>query len=155
MANIGIYGGTFNPPHLGHVLAAKAAKEALGLDKVLLVPDAEPPHKALPEGSPTPQQRVELTRLAAQDEPWLEVSEVELGRPGKSYTSDTLRALSERYPGDTLYLLMGTDMFLSLHTWHEPDVICRLAVIVGMHREADKDGAMEQQKSLLEERFGA
>ena len=155
MANIGIYGGTFNPPHLGHVLAAKAAKEALGLDKVLLVPDAEPPHKALPEGSPTPVQRVEMARLATQDEPWLEVSEMELGRPGKSYTSDTLRALAEQYPGDTLYLLMGTDMFLSLHTWHEPDVICRLAVIVGMHREEDKDGAMELQKSLLEERFGA
>ena len=155
MANIGIYGGTFNPPHLGHVLAAKAAKEALGLNKVLLVPDAEPPHKALPEGSPTPVQRVEMARLATQDEPWLEVSEMELGRPGKSYTSDTLRALAEQYSNDTLYLLMGTDMFLSLHTWHEPDVICHLAVIVGMHREEDKDGTMEQQKSLLEERFGA
>ena len=74
MANIGIYGGTFNPPHLGHVLAAKAAKEALGLDRVLLVPDAQPPHKALPAGSPTPQQRVELVRLASYAEPWLEVS---------------------------------------------------------------------------------
>lgn len=99
-------------------------------------------------------QRVEMARLATQDEPWLEVSEMELGRPGKSYTSDTLRALAEQYPNDTLYLLMGTDMFLSLHTWHEPDVICHLAVIVGMHREEDKDGTMEQQKSLLEERFG-
>ena len=155
MAKIGIYGGTFNPPHLGHVLAARAAKEALGLDRVLLVPDAQPPHKALPEGSPTPRQRVELTRLAAQDEPWLEVSEIELDRPGKSYTSDTLRVLSQRYPGDTLYLLMGTDMFLSLHTWHEPEVICRLAVIVGMNRETDPTGAMEQQKALLEDRFGA
>ena len=66
MAKIGIYGGTFNPPHLGHVLAAKAAKEALGLDKVLLVPDAQPPHKALPEGSPSPEQRVEMARLAAE-----------------------------------------------------------------------------------------
>ena len=154
MAKIGIYGGTFNPPHLGHVLAAKTAKEALGLDKVLLVPDAQPPHKALPEGSPTPGQRVEMARLAAEAEPWLEVSEMELWRPGKSYTSDTIRELSEKYPNDTLYLLMGTDMFLSLHTWHEPEVICRLAVIVGMHREPDKDGAMEQQKILLEERFG-
>ena len=121
MAKIGIYGGTFNPPHLGHVLAAKAAKEALGLDKVLLVPDAQPPHKALPEGSPSPEQRVEMARLAAEGEPWLEVSALELSRPGKSYTSDTLRALSGKYPGDTLYLLMGTDMFLSLHTWHEPE----------------------------------
>ena len=96
-----------------------------------------------------------MARLAAEGEPWLEVSALELSRPGKSYTSDTLRALSGKYPGDTLYLLMGTDMFLSLHTWHEPEVICSLAVIVGMHREEDKDGAMEQQKGLLEERFGA
>ena len=155
MANIGIYGGTFNPPHLGHVLAARAAKEALGLDKVLLVPDAQPPHKALPEGSPIPAQRVEMTRLAVRDEPWLEVSELELSRPGKSYTSDTLRLLSGQYPNDTLYLLMGTDMFLSLHTWHEPEVICGLAVIVGMNREEDRGGAMAQQKALLEERFGA
>lgn len=155
MANIGIYGGTFNPPHLGHVLAARAAKEALGLDKVLLVPDAQPPHKALPEGSPIPAQRVEMTRLAVRDEPWLEVSELELSRPGKSYTSDTLRLVSGQYPNDTLYLLMGTDMFLSLHTWHEPEVICGLAVIVGMNREEDRGGAMAQQKALLEERFGA
>ena len=155
MANIGIYGGTFNPPHLGHVLAAKAAKEALGLDRVLLVPDAQPPHKALPAGSPTPQQRVELVRLASYAEPWLEVSEVELGRPGKSYTSDTLRLLSEQYSGDTLYLLMGTDMFLSLHTWHEPEVICKLACIVGMNRETAPDGSMEEQKGRLEELFDA
>ena len=88
MAKIGIYGGTFNPPHLGHVLAAKAAKEALGLDKILLVPDAQPPHKALPEGSPAPEQRMEMVRLATEGETWLEVSEVELSRPGKSYTSE-------------------------------------------------------------------
>ena len=141
MAKIGIYGGTFNPPHLGHVLAARAAKASLGLDQVLLIPDGQPPHKELPEGSPTPEQRLEMTRLAAETEPWLKACSIEFGRPGKSYTSDTLRELKRQYPDDTLYLLMGTDMFLSLHTWHEPQVICQHSVIVGFRRqEAVKPG---------------
>lgn len=155
MAKIGIYGGTFNPPHLGHIAAARAAKEALGLDRVLLVPDGQPPHKDLPEGSPSPEQRLRLTALAAEQEPWLEACGIELDRPGKSYTSDTLRALKARYPEDQLYLLMGTDMFLSLHTWHEPEVICALAAIVGFRREDDPEGEMQQQKQLLEQHFGA
>ena len=155
MAKIGIYGGTFNPPHLGHVLAARAAKEALGLDQVLLIPDAQPPHKELPDGSPTPEQRLDMVRLAAQTEPWLSACSIELSRPGKSYTSDTLRALKARYPDDTLYLLMGTDMFLSLHTWHEPQVICSSSVIVGFRRQEDPEGEMEDQKKNLEASFDA
>lgn len=155
MAKIGIYGGTFNPPHLGHIAAAAAAKEALGLQQVLLIPDGQPPHKKLPEGSPTPEQRLELTQLAAQDWDWLQVSALELQREGKSYTSDTLRALKKLYPGDELYLLMGTDMFLTLHSWHEPEVICRLATITGFHRKADPEGQMLEQKRRLETAYGA
>lgn len=155
MAKIGIYGGTFNPPHLGHVLAARAAKASLGLDQVLLIPDGQPPHKELPEGSPTPEQRLEMTRLAAETEPWLKACSIEFGRPGKSYTSDTLRELKRQYPDDTLYLLMGTDMFLSLHTWHEPQVICQHSVIVGFRRQEDPEDEMEAQKKNLEASFGA
>ena len=155
MAKIGIYGGTCNPPHLGHVLAARAAKASLGLDQVLLIPDGQPPHKELPEGSPTPEQRLEMTRLAAETEPWLKACGIEFGRPGKSYTSDTLRELKRQYPDDTLYLLMGTDMFLSLHTWHEPQVICQHSVIVGFRRQEDPEGEMEAQKKNLEASFGA
>ena len=89
---IGIYGGTFNPPHLGHVTAARAVTELLKLDKLLLIPAGLPPHKDLPAGSPTPDQRLELTRLAA-DQTGLagkvEVLDLEVHREGKSYTSDT------------------------------------------------------------------
>lgn len=154
MAKIGVFGGTFNPPHLGHVLAAKAAKEALGLSRVLLIPDGEPPHKRLPAGSPPPEVRLRLTETAAAAYPWLEADGLELQRPGKSFTSDTLRLLHSRFPGDTLYLLMGTDMFLSLHTWHEPEAICHLAVIVAMNREVETPELLAQKKNL-ETRFGA
>lgn len=153
MAKIGVFGGTFNPPHLGHVLAAEAAKEALGLREVLLIPDGEPPHKALPQDAPGPEMRLQLTEAATQGFSWLKADGLEISRQGKSYTSDTLRILAQRYPEDTLYLLMGTDMFLSLQSWHDPEVICSLAVIVGMNREENRE--MQAQKELLEKTYGA
>lgn len=156
MAKIGVFGGTFNPPHLGHVLAAREVKDALGLDKVLFIPDAQPPHKEVPKGSPGPELRLRMVEKAVEGEDYALVSDIELGRPGKSFTSDTLRQLKEIYPEDTLYLIMGTDMFLSLHTWHEPEVICALAVIAAMQRdEADKSREMEIQKVLLEAAYDA
>ena len=96
---IGIYGGTFNPPHLGHVTAARAVFELLKLDKLLLVPAGLPPHKDLPAGSPTPGQRLEMTRLAAEATELgdrVEVLDLELRREGRSYTSDTRAQLKER-----------------------------------------------------------
>ena len=156
MAKIGVFGGTFNPPHLGHVQAAREVKEALGLDKVLFIPDAQPPHKEVPKGSPGPEQRLHMVRMAVEGEDYALVSDIELRRPGKSFTSDTLRQLKEIYPEDTLYLIMGTDMFLSLHTWHEPEVICSLAVIAAMQREeTDRSREMAVQKVMLEEAYGA
>ena len=156
MAKIGVFGGTFNPPHLGHVLAAGEVKRALGLDQVLFIPDAQPPHKQMPPGTPEPWVRLEMVMAAVQGEPYAFVSDLELQRSGVSFTSDTLRDLKEIYPHDTLYLIMGTDMFLSLHRWHEPEVICDLAVIAAMHRD-DKDRTEEMllQKTLLEEKFHA
>lgn len=156
MAKIGIFGGTFNPPHVGHVLAAREVKEALGLDQVLFIPDAQPPHKEVPQGSPAPEERLELVRAAVAEEDYAQVLDLELQRPGKSYTSDTLRILKTMYPEDTLYLIMGTDMFLSLHTWHEPEVICERAVITALEREENsRKEEMLRQKLLLEEQFHA
>ena len=110
--NIGVYGGTFDPPHWGHITAARAAMEQLGLDKLVLIPDRMPPHKALPEGSASPEQRLEMAALAtAELGKRAEVSDRELRRSGPSYTSDTLAALRREYPEDTLWLLMGSDMF--------------------------------------------
>ena len=156
MAKIGVFGGTFNPPHLGHVLAAKEVMKALELDQVLFVPDAQPPHKEVPKGSPEPEVRLEMVRAAIAGEEGFAVSDLELRRPGKSYTSDTLRLLKEEYPEDTLYLIMGTDMFLSLHNWHRPEVICSLTVIAAMQREdTDRSREMLQQKERLEAAYGA
>ena len=156
MAKIGVFGGTFNPPHVGHLRAALEAKNALGLDRVLFVPDAQPPHKALPEGSPSGEERLRLVEAAIQGHPGLEVSGLELERSGASYTSDTLGLLRARCPGDELYLILGTDMFLTLHLWHAPEEICKYAVIVGLSRESgDCREALLAQRAALEARFGA
>ena len=135
---IGIYGGTFNPPHLGHLTAAAAVVSMLKLDKLLLIPASIPPHKALPAGSPTAEQRLEMTRLAGEQlglGDRVETLDMELRRQGKSYTSDTLAALKAQYPEDELWLLMGTDMFLSFQTWHEPEKIASLAGIAAFGRQ--------------------
>ena len=155
--NIGIYGGTFDPPHTGHVTAARAAMEVLRLDKLVLVPDAQPPHKALPEGGAAPRQRYDMAVLAtAALGKRAEVSDMELRRSGVSYTADTLAALREQYPDDTLYLLMGSDMFLSLHNWRRPEAIMAMAHIAPFSREAeDESAAFAAQSARLEREFGA
>ena len=123
MGKIGIYGGSFNPPHLGHTLAIREIAKKIGLDLVIVVPAAVPPHKALAAGSPDAETRMEMLRLALAGMDSVEISPMELQRSGPSYTADTVRILHERYPSDQLYLLMGTDMFLSFHEWFEPEVI--------------------------------
>ncbi len=155
--NIGIYGGTFDPPHWGHITAARAAMEQLGLDKLVLIPDRVPPHKALPEVSASPEQRLEMAALAtAELGKRAEVSDRELRRSGPSYTSDTLAALRREHPEDTLWLLMGSDMFLSLQTWHAPEEIMALARIAPFSREAeDESAAFAAQQSRLERAYGA
>ena len=155
--NIGIYGGTFDPPHRGHIAAAKAAVSALHLDRLLLIPDAVPPHKALPEGSPTAQQRCDMAVLAtAELGRQAEVSDMELRRAGVSYTADTLAQLRRQYPEDELYLLMGTDMFLSLQSWRQPERIAALAHIAPFRREREDDpAAFAAQKERLERDYGA
>ena len=134
---IGIYGGTFNPPHLGHLTAARAVFELLNLDQLLLVPAGMPPHKELPAGSPTPEQRLEMTRLAGEQlglGDRVRTLDIEVYRQGKSFTADTLAQLKAQHPEDELWLLMGTDMFLTLQAWHEPGKILSLAGIAAFGR---------------------
>ena len=157
MARIGIYGGSFNPPHLGHIFAARNARQLLGLDKILLIPAAIPPHKAVAEGSPDGETRLALTELAIAGEPGMEVSRIELDRSGPSYTVDTLREPRESYAQDELYLLMGTDMFLSFFQWREPETIAKLAVPVCMARVRADSTLSEQllaQQAKMEAAFG-
>lgn len=155
--NIGIYGGTFDPPHRGHIAAAKAAMEALQLDRLLLIPDRQPPHKALAADGAGMQQRYNMTVLAtAELGKRAEVSDMELRRTGASYTADTLTTLREQYPEDELYLLMGTDMFLSLQSWRQPERIAALAHIAPFRREREDDpAAFAAQKERLERDYGA
>lgn len=137
MQRIGIFGGTFNPPHLGHIQAAKEALEALNLTKLVLVPTRVAPHKTLPEGSPTPRQRLDMLRIAVGDDPRLTVSDVELNREGVSYTVDTLPVLRESYPDAELVLLMGTDMFLSFSQWRQWQTILK-EVTIGVFYRGEK-----------------
>ena len=150
---IGIYGGTYNPPHLGHVTAARAVFDLLKLDKLLLIPAGMPPHKVLPAGSPTAEQRLEMIRLAGEQlglKDKVQVLDIELRREGKSYTSDTLAELKRLYPDDELWLLMGTDMFLTLQAWHEPEKILSLAGIAAFGRtEEDTEELFSVQREYL------
>ena len=156
---IGIYGGTFDPPHLGHMAAARYAAGALGLDKLVFVPAGIPPHKALPADAPTPEQRLAMTAIAADALLLPGVTEIwdeELHRAGKSYTADTLRRARERWDGAELWLLMGTDMFLSLQTWSRPDEIMAMAGICAFGRTAlDSEGALAPQRDFLTKTYGA
>ena len=150
---IGVYGGTFNPPHLGHVPAARAVFELLKLDLLLLVPDGQPPHKMLPPGSPSPEQRLEMTRLAGEQlglGERVRTLDLELKREGRSYTAETLRQLHQQYPEDELWLLMGTDMFLTLQAWREPGEILSLAGIAAFGRtEEDTEELFSVQRDYL------
>ena len=152
---IGIYGGSFNPPHLGHMAAAKAAMAELGLDRLLIVPACDPPHKALPEGSATPSQRLEMASLMAEQigaECW----NVEISRKGISYTVDTLEEAHALWPEAELWLLVGADMFLSLHTWRKPERILELAGICAFCRDkADPERLLADQQAYLERQYSA
>lgn len=150
MESIGIYGGTFDPPHIGHISAAAQAIDSLGLSRLLLIPDRIAPHKVIPEGSPRPEQRLEMLRLAA-DHPKMEVCDLELRREGPSYTFETIVQLRKAYPDAKLYLLVGTDMFLSFLSWREPERIWKEATLAVMCRgDKGEKAAIAQQKAVLE-----
>ena len=151
MQRIGIYGGTFNPPHIGHLRGAAQAIEALGLSKLILIPDRIAPHKQIPSGSPSPEQRLEMIRIAASHYEKMEVSDLELKREGPSYSYVTVRQVHEQYPDAKLYFLMGTDMFTSFLTWRNPEEILKYAALAVMSRgDRGEAEAIEAQKRTIE-----
>lgn len=161
MGSIGIYGGTFNPPHIGHIRAARAAAEALKLDKLLLIPSCISPHKKLPEGSASPQQRLHMLCLSVQEDPVLQPSDLEINRADVSFTYQTVLQLRQIYPQDRLILLMGTDMFCSFDSWRNPNMIMENAALGVFFRgepgekeaiaaQRDKLTAMGAEVSLIE-----
>ena len=152
---IAVYGGSFNPPHLGHVAAARAAIEALRPDRLLVMPTNTPPHKQLEQNSPSPAERLKLCRLAFGDVPGAEVSDLEIRRKGKSYTADTVAALREKYPDAELCLVMGTDMFLSFRSWSRWQTILEACTLAVLSREEDDREAIGRFKAELEADCGA
>jgi nicotinate-nucleotide adenylyltransferase len=131
LARVGVLGGSFNPIHYGHLLLADEIVETLGLDRLLFVPAAAPPHKPASQLAPA-RDRCEMVRLAIADHPRFAVSDIELQRPGPSYTVDTLEALARS--GDELFYVVGSETFLDLLTWREPRRIARLARLVVVPR---------------------
>lgn len=149
MSKIGILGGTFNPIHKGHIQMAGYAKTALELDKILFIPTCTPPHKDNRELA-CEYDRLNMCKLACKACDGYEVSEIEIKRKGKSYTYETLIELKELYKDDTLYLIVGADMFLSLDRWKNPEVIFDNAIIVAIPRnENDADDLNKYYNAVI------
>jgi nicotinate-nucleotide adenylyltransferase len=130
---VGILGGAFNPPHVGHLVCAQEALMQLELDKVVFMPVGQAPHREL-EDDPGAEARVEMVQLAVGDDDRFEVSRAEVDRSGPSYTSDTLRALRDEAPDDELFLILGGDQAAALPDWHEPEVVLSLATVAVVER---------------------
>lgn len=145
-----MFGGSFNPIHYGHLLLADDLLEILGLDRVLFVPAKHPPHKDPTRLAPA-EDRLAMVRLATAGRRGFEVSDIELTRPGPSYTIDTLAALAR--PGETLYLIVGSETFLDLLSWREPRRVAQLARLVIVPRvgspfDADSEPAQKVLREL-------
>ena len=147
---IGILGGTFNPPHLGHLVCAQEAYVQLGLDRVLLMPASVPPHKPV-EDDPGAAHRFELCRLAVDGDERFAVSDLELLRDGPSYTVDTLEMLSSQAPHDDLTLILGGDVAAGLPRWREPERVLELA---GLAIAKRRGTARESVETALEQLRG-
>jgi nicotinate-nucleotide adenylyltransferase len=132
--HVGILGGAFNPPHLGHLWLAQEAHARLGLDRVLLVPFGQAPHRVV-EADPGPRERLRMAQLAAAGDVRLEASAIEVDRPGPSYMADTLRILRETTAAEPT-LILGADQAKRLATWHDPERVLELARVA----VADRDG---------------
>lgn len=150
-----VYGGSFNPPHKGHILAAKAAYDCLSPDLLLIVPACVPPHKEMAEESATAEQRLKMAELAFSGMDNTLVSDMEIVRGGKSYTADTLRAILEKYPGAEVTLLMGTDMLLSFESWREAEFLMEAAALGVFPRDEGESGLIREKAARLRERYGA
>lgn len=132
---LGIFGGTFNPPHLGHLILAETAAEDLKLDHILFVPAGQPPHKTNRPLAPA-AHRLEMVKLATASNPHFEVSTVDMDRPGPHYAVDMMRIFQKQYPHSEFYFLMGSDSLRDLLSWHTPQELIAITNLVVMQRPA-------------------
>lgn len=152
---LGIYGGTYNPIHNGHINAALSAANFIGLDKLLLIPTATPPHKQMPEDNPGSEARLEMLRLASKKDDRFAVSDMEIQRGGKSYTVDTLRILKQENPDAELFLLVGTDMLQSFERWYKADEILEMAVLAVCARGKSQNKEIYEFSESLRKKYQA
>jgi nicotinate-nucleotide adenylyltransferase len=130
---VGIFGGAFNPPHIGHLVCAQEALLQLELDRVVFMPVGEAPHREI-EGDPGAEARLEMVELAVAGDERFATSRMELDRAGPSYTSDTLAQLHEESPDDELFLILGGDQAAALASWHEPEKVLERATVAVFER---------------------
>lgn len=151
---IGIFGGTFDPPHLGHLLLARDAAEAAELERLIFVPCGNPPHKdsaAVTDAA----ARLEMVRLATAGDPFFEVSDAEVVCEDVSYTAKTLERLSCEHPDDELCFIVGADSLCAIETWFCPErIFAKAEIIAAMRGGADEEG-LRQTADMLREKYGA
>ena len=150
MEKIGIFGGSFDPPHIGHIQSAKQAAKALNLDRLLMVPAGSPPHKS--GCNVSGQHRLAMLRIACADDPMLQPWDWEIARGGVSYTYETVEAVRGAYPDAEIFLLMGSDMFLSFLNWKKPErILAQAKLAVFCRGDKGERGKIAQQKAVLEQ----
>lgn len=153
---VGIMGGTFDPIHVGHLILGENAYQQFHLEKVLFMPSANPPHKPNREGRASLAQRIEMVRLAIEDNPHFELSLEEAHDKGYTYTKETLERLTKEHPDTEYYFIMGADSLFSFDQWKEPQRISQLAILVAATRyhvnDYELDGAISHLKSLFQAR---
>ena len=146
---IGILGGSFNPPHIGHLICGQEAHLQLGLDRIVLIPAGQPPHKQL-DDDPGAEHRLQLCRRAVAGDPRFEVSDLEVRRRGPSYTVDTLAALQSRMPDSELFLIVGGDVAAGLPMWHEPERVLSLATLAVAKRRGTARKSIDEALAGLD-----
>lgn len=150
----GIFGGTFNPVHKGHIMLAEYCMESVGLDRIIMIPTAVPPHK-ISKNLASEDDRLNMCKLACRGKENFFVSDIEIKRQGKSYTYETLTQLKEIYPDDHLYTIMGADMFLTLDRWKNPKIIFEKSSIITIPRDEENKHELENFYNKVLKAMGA
>ena len=152
---IGIFGGTFDPPHTGHLEIAREAFGKAGLDKVIFIPTGTPQYKLREHEITDKEDRLQMLELLLRDERWAEISRMELDREGPSYTSDTVRELRAMYPQDELFLIVGSDSLKYMSEWHEPEVIFSIVGVIVILRDEDTLESLQEVIEACKARYNA
>ena len=150
----GVFGGTFNPVHKGHIMLAEYCMDSVGLDRIIMIPTAVPPDK-ISDNLASENDRLNMCKLACRGKENFFVSDIEIKRQGKSYTYETLTQLKEIYPDDHLYTIMGADMFLTLNRWKNPEIIFEKSSIITIPRDEENKHELENFYNKVLKAMGA